>query len=338
MTGVLTKPEAGGLAADQLLSVENLSMMYQTRSGPVRAVREVSFELRPGTRYGLVGESGCGKSSVVRSLVGLVRPPAHIEADRLELAGFGDLARVKPKALRTIRGTEIGYVPQNPFGALHPVLSVGDQFHRYLKAHNRTSGWRESVEMAADALESLGITDPERVLRGHAGALSGGMAQRVVIAFAFILSPKLVVADEPTTALDVTVQRQVLELLASPEALNRNALLIATHDLSVVAQFCDEVMVMYAGRIVESGPVEEVFLAPRHPYTASLLNSIPRAGHELKALTGAPPDLHLERPGCDFADRCGLASDACAARPALAPVSIGHDAACWYSDSVKEVA
>jgi oligopeptide/dipeptide ABC transporter ATP-binding protein len=327
-----------GAESDPLLRVENLSMTYRTRTGPVRAVRDVTFELQPRTRYGLVGESGCGKSSVVRSMVGLVRPPAYVKADRLELAGFGDLSRRNPKEVRAIRGTQIGYVPQNPFGALHPVLSVGNQFHRYLKAHDRASSWRESMEMAALALLSLGITDPERVLRGHAGALSGGMAQRVVIAFACLLSPRLIVADEPTTALDVTVQRQVLELLASNDSEDQYTLLIATHDLSVVAQYCDEVLVMYAGRIIESGPVEDVFLRPSHPYTASLLNSIPRAGHELKALSGAPPDLHVERPGCDFADRCELVNpQVCGVRPPLEQVTADHLAACWFKDNAKEV-
>jgi ABC-type dipeptide/oligopeptide/nickel transport system ATPase component len=176
-----------------------------------------------------------------------------------------------------MRGKTVAYIPQNPFGALHPVLTVGDQLHRYLRAHGATKGWKESSEKSAVALRSLGIADPLRVLEGPAGALSGGMAQRVVIAMSKMLHPQLVVADEPTTALDVTVQKQVLELIAPRRLEDRHALLLTTHDLGVVAQYCDEVFVMYHGEIVERGLVSTVFTRPAHEYTAHLLSAAPKS-------------------------------------------------------------
>ncbi len=247
----------------------------------------------------------------------------------MTLAGTGDLARLPARRLRAVRGARIGYVAQNPFGALHPVLGVGDQFHRFLKAHDATSGRAETRRRATERLAALGIPDPDRVFDGHAGVLSGGMAQRVVIAFASLLDPSLIVADEPTTALDVTVQRQVLDLIAAPGA--SRTLLMTTHDLSVVAQYCDEVFVMYAGRIVEAGPVAEVFVRPSHRYTAALLGSVPKPGNPLTVLAGSPPALGTHGPGCDFAPRCPASSERCEELPALALTpGAGTAAACHH--------
>ncbi len=260
-----------------VVDVEDLHIAYRDQcSRMVPAVTGVDLHLRAGVRYGLVGESGSGKSTIARSLVGLIRPPARVSAKRYELAGV-DLLDTPGKQLRALRGQVVSYVPQNPFGSLHPVLSVGEQIHRYLSGHRATKGWTDSVEQAARALASLGIHDPDHVLEGPAGALSGGMAQRVVIAISKLLQPRLIVADEPTTALDVTVQKQVLELLAPESSPDRHALLITTHDLGVVAQYCDEVMVMYCGLIVESGPVRQVFTEPHHDYTRHLLSAAPKS-------------------------------------------------------------
>jgi ABC-type dipeptide/oligopeptide/nickel transport system ATPase component len=260
-----------------LVTIRDLHIAYRdSRGDSVPAVKGVDLTLRAGVRYGLVGESGSGKSTVVRSLVGLIRPPAELTASHYSLAGQ-DILTASPAELRAMRGKTVAYIPQNPFGALHPVLTVGDQLHRYLKAHGATKGWAESAEKSALALRSLGIVDPLRVLEGPAGALSGGMAQRVVIAMSKMLHPQLVVADEPTTALDVTVQKQVLELIASPRLEDRHALLLTTHDLGVVAQYCDEVFVMYHGEIVERGLVSTVFTRPAHEYTAHLLSAAPKS-------------------------------------------------------------
>ncbi len=306
-----------------LLNVRDLTVTY----GRLTAVHEVSFTLEPGRRYGLVGETGCGKSSVSRSLLGLVRPPNRATAQAVTLDGCGDLLHMPARRLRAVRGADIGYVAQNPFGALHPVLTVGEQFHRFLAAHAATRSRADSRSQVVPLLEKLGVPGAERVYDGHAGTLSGGMAQRVVIAFATLLSPRLVVADEPTTALDVTVQRQVLDIIAAPG--HDRTLLLTTHDLSVVAQYCDEVLVMYAGRIVESGPVARVFVDPAHPYTTALLGSVPRPGLPLMSLPGRPPNLAEHGDGCDFAPRCAHGTDICAVRPAL-QADGGHAVACHH--------
>jgi oligopeptide/dipeptide ABC transporter ATP-binding protein len=311
-----------------LLDVRDLRVFYGKHG--LQAVHDVSFRLETGRRYGMVGETGCGKSTVLKAVLGLVRAPHRVQADTMELTGAGDLLHLRPRALRALRGAEIGYVAQNPFGALHPVLTVGEQFHRFLAAHGATRSRKDSRERAVPMLDRLGVPDAARVHDGHAGALSGGMAQRVVIAFASILEPRLVIADEPTTALDVTVQRQVLDLMATPDP--RRTLLMTTHDLSVVAQYCDEVFVMYAGRVVESGPVDSVFVDPQHPYTAALLGSVPRPGQPLASLPGSPPSLGEHTTGCDFAPRCRFRTDVCAQQPPLEHVGgvADHAVACHH--------
>lgn len=257
---------------DVIIAVENLSIAYRNAQGvAVPAVTGASVTLRRGVRYGLVGESGSGKSTIARSMVGLMRPPAVVTADRMDVTGVGSMLTASPDTLRAMRGRNVAYVPQNPFGALHPVYAIGEQFHFFLQSHGATKSWRESHATARRALLSVGIADPDRVLLGHAGALSGGMAQRVVIALSTLLGPRLIVADEPTTALDVTVQKQVLDLLAPEHTEDRHTLLLTTHDLGVVSAYCDEVIVMYRGRIVETGEMYQVFTDPQHDYTKHLL-------------------------------------------------------------------
>jgi peptide/nickel transport system ATP-binding protein len=257
-----------------MLDITGLDVTYDAAT-PSRAVRDLSLSIGSERRCGLVGESGSGKSTVIKAILGLLRPPHRSHAERIDLAGIGDLSKMSQAELRHVRGHDIGYVGQNPFGALHPVVRIGRQFEGFLRDHG---AWEpdESPGRIIDTLTGLGIADPERVLAGSAGELSGGMAQRVVIALASLLGPRLLVADEPTTALDVTVQRQVLELIAGPRAGTGTALLLVTHDLAVVAQYCDDVIVMQRGVIVERGLVDDVLTDPQHPYTASLLASVPR--------------------------------------------------------------
>jgi oligopeptide/dipeptide ABC transporter ATP-binding protein len=233
------------------------------------------------------------------------------------------------RALRSVRGAEIGFVSQNPFGVLNPILTVADQFYDRFKAHRRGVTEAESRKAARGMLEAVGISASDRVLSGYAHELSGGMAQRVAIAMALILDPRLIIADEPTTALDVTVQKQILDLLRSLIAGSARSMLLVTHDLGVVAQYCDEVIVMYAGTVVESGPVETVLISPEHPYTDALIRSVPRRGYPIEALPGRAPSLLAQPVGCPLHDRCKHALDTCAiARPELEARSSGRMVRC----------
>jgi len=260
-----------------LLEVRDLRAQFDLHTETVEAVRSVSFDVAAGDSVGIVGETGSGKSVTVRSILGLLRAPGRVTGGTARFNG-DDLIGMKPKALRRLRGTEIGLIPQNPFGSLNPILTIEKQFRNVLGAHGQAAS-RETVHGRAVAvLESVGISQAERVLAGHAHQLSGGMAQRVAIAMAFILEPRLIVADEPTTALDVTVQKQILDLLADLIAADQRSLLIVTHDLGVVANYCEKVVVMYKGEVVETGLVRDVFVNPSADYTRSLLDSVPKPG------------------------------------------------------------
>jgi oligopeptide/dipeptide ABC transporter ATP-binding protein len=321
--------------SDLVLEVEDLTTTYHSHGNAFEAVRQVSFDLVRGRRYGLVGESGSGKSSLIRALLGLVRIPNQVTATTLRFDGRIDLLTTPAKQMRQIRGAEIGYVGQNPFGALHPVLSVGEQYHQFLKAHGQSRRRRDSLARAAEVLAGLGLPDPPAVLKGHAGQLSGGMAQRVVLGFSTLLQPQFIIADEPTTALDVTVQRQVLDLLAEETSGGKRSLLLVTHDLSVVAQYCDDVLVMRKGRIVETGPVRQVFAAPHHPYTAALLASVPRPGTPPRPMTRT--GAATTGTGCEFAPLCPLAQENCLVdRPLLLSSTPGRRAACHHMPPQRE--
>lgn len=303
-----------------MLEVNGVTTRYRTRRGLVHAVNDVSFEVPAGQIVGVVGESGCGKSATVRSVLGLIRPPGEVVAGEAAFEGE-DLLRMSRRALRRVRGDGIGFVAQNPFGSLNPVLRVRRQFHHIITAHRGRMPRERTRAMALEVLRAVGIPGPERVLDGYAHELSGGMAQRVVIGMAMVLDPRLVIADEPTTALDVTIQRQILDLMRELVTSSGRAMLLVTHDLGVVAQYCDRVVVMYAGKVVESGRVAEVFDRPAHPYTHALLRSVPRRGEQVRTLPGRVPDL-LELPrGCPFTDRCDLVMDRCHEEaPQLRPV------------------
>jgi peptide/nickel transport system ATP-binding protein len=300
-------------AAAPLLRVKDLTTRFHTPRGRVHAVNGVSFDVGRGELVGIVGETGCGKSATVRSVLGLIRPPGEVEAGSVWFDGV-DLLAVGSEELRRIRGARIGFVAQHPWSSLNPILSIEEQIRNVITAHRKASR-AECRELAVLALRAVEIPGPERVLAGYSHELSGGIAQRVVIAIAMILDPDLVIADEPTTALDVTVQRQILDLITHLLSHKNRSMLLVTHDLGVVAQYCRTVVVMYAGKVVESGPVAEIFVDPAHPYTAALLSSVPQVGRPLVPLGGRIPDLTAYPMGCPYAERCPHAFDQCATTP-----------------------
>ncbi|HWK26413.1 MAG TPA: ABC transporter ATP-binding protein [Solirubrobacter sp.] len=295
-----------------MLELREVSTVFNTRRGTVHAVNGVSFDVPAGRMVGVVGESGCGKSVTVRSVIGLIRPPGRVTGGQALFEGH-DLLAMRRRELRRVLGARIGFVGQQPFASLNPVLSIEEQFANLVWAHRPRAKRPEIRELALRKLQETGIAGPERVLRGYAHQLSGGMAQRVLIAMAMAFDPALLIADEPTTALDVTVQRQILDLIRRLLAGGDRSMLLVTHDLGVVAQYCDAVVVMYAGKVVEKGPVRDVFRRPRHPYTAALLRAVPRPGQRIKGLGGTLPDLVDYPGGCPYAARCERASEVCGA-------------------------
>ena len=307
-----------------LLDVRGLSVTF----GNTRAVDNVSFTLAPGETLGLVGESGCGKSTLALALMGLLHN-ALVEGHAL-LDGR-DLLALDDAAMRRVRGAAIGMIFQDSGTALHPLIRVGDQVAEAIRAHRPMS--RASARaLALELFRQVGISAPEQRLRAYPHELSGGMGQRVMIAAAIACGPRLLLADEPTTALDVTVQAQILELIRSIGAASGTAVLLITHDLGVVAGQADRVAVMYAGRIVEEAPVDRLFADPAHPYTQGLLGSVPALesgwDEELATIPGSIASAALVA-GCRFAPRCPIASEVCGAAPPLAPVAAAHRVACW---------
>ena len=316
---------------EPLLSVEGLSVAFNTEEGRVRVVEDVSFQLAAGETLGLVGESGCGKSVTAQTIMRLLpSPPSRIEGGRIMFEGE-DLVVLPDARMRRIRGDRIGMVFQEPMTSLNPTQRVGRQIAEVLSLH-RGLGYGDAKALVVSTLKKVGIGNAERRLEQYPHELSGGLRQRVMIAMAIVCGPKLLIADEPTTALDVTIQAQIMELL---QALQRDlglSILLITHDLGIVAEMCRTMVVMYAGRIVESGPSEEIFTSPRHPYTAGLINSSPRharKGERLPTISGLVPPPGQRGAGCNFADRCPRALEKCRIEaPPLAPIS-GRLAACW---------
>jgi oligopeptide/dipeptide ABC transporter ATP-binding protein len=324
-----------------LLRVDDLRVTFATEDGEVQAVDGVSFDLAPGEVLAIVGESGSGKSVTAQTITGLTRAPnARITGsvtyrDR-ELNGLDD------DQLRDVRGEEIAMVFQDPMSSLNPVYRVGDQITEMIHAHRDVSK-KEAADRAVELLASVGIPNPERRLRSYPHEFSGGMRQRVMIAMALSLEPKVLIADEPTTALDVTVQAQILRLI---DQLNRDrdlAVILITHDLGVVAEIADRVVVMYAGQIVEDATLDEIFYDPQHPYTWGLLGSLtrldqPRSGR-LSQITGQPPSLLNPPSGCRFAPRCPHVFDKCSELPPLEPRAGGtHLDRCWLDPLEKKAA
>jgi peptide/nickel transport system ATP-binding protein/oligopeptide transport system ATP-binding protein len=314
-----------------LLSVEGLHTHFVTRSASgelrtARALSGVSFRLQAGETLGLVGESGAGKSLTAISMLGLVRPPGRVVQGRVVFEGR-DLLALSEDELSRVRGCAISLVVQNPKVSLDPLARVGAQLVRIGVAHrklDRAQAAREAIRL----LDAVGIPEPEQRARSFPHELSGGMAQRVMIAMAMFNAPRLLIADEPTTGLDLTIQAQVLDLIASQVAVRDLACIMITHDLGVVANYCRRVAVMFAGQIVEQGPVERVFAEPIHPYTRALLHSARGVDHADDIGSRPPPNLFALPPGCAYADRCPKAADICRTTPRLVERHGGHDAYC----------
>jgi peptide/nickel transport system ATP-binding protein len=320
-----------------LLVLDGLTVTYHTKQGPVRAVDGASFSVPRGEVVGLVGESGCGKTTVARAVMGVVPKTAEIGGGPLLFEGR-DLIRLSERDRRALRWKEIAFIPQTAMSALDPVYRVGRQIEEVLRERG---GWsREKARARAVELFGLVGIDSRR-LDDYPHQFSGGMKQRASIAIALALEPKLVLADEPVTALDVIVQRQVLDLLKGLQARLGLSVVLVTHDISVVAYACDRVVVMYAGRVVESGAVAEVLERPRHPYTMGLTNAFPdleRAGGELVPIEGSPPNLLHPPKGCRFAERCPFAEPRCVdTEPPLVTDEAGHASACWRSDEAASL-
>ncbi len=325
---------------DPVLSIRDLSVRFDTPEGVVRAVDGVSYDVGPGEIVAVVGESGCGKTVTALSILGLVPQPGRIVGGTIRFEDRNLLA-LGPRALRTIRGAAISMVFQDPQSSLNPVLTVGRQIVDVLRAHDRRLSKAAARDRAVELLRSVGISDAPARLADYPHQWSGGMCQRAMIAMAVANRPRLLVADEPTTALDVTTQAQVLDVLRSARAETGAAAILITHDLGVVAEMADRVVVMYAGRVVETGSVGAIFHGPRHPYTAGLMASLPRLegdGDSLDAIPGRPPSLIDVPPGCPFHPRCALRDDRerCVQEvPALAPAGgPGQRSACHFADEV----
>ncbi|SVB60623.1 uncharacterized protein METZ01_LOCUS213477 [marine metagenome] len=321
-----------------LLDVRNLTTHFVTDEGPVRVVNDVSFQINEGETLGLVGESGCGKSVTALSIMRLVpTPPGKIESGEIYFQGQ-DLLRIPDEDMRGIRGKEISMVFQEPMTSLNPVLSIERQLAEPLRLH---MGMTRDVarSRACELLEMVGIPDAEDRLKDYPHRMSGGQRQRIMIAMALSCNPKLLIADEPTTALDVTIQAQVLELMMTLSKEFGTALLIITHNLGVVARFADRVNVMYSGKIREMGPADDIFDSPSHPYTIGLLNAIPRFDKgdrdRLQMIEGEIPDPSDRPSGCSFNPRCPWAVDKCSvSEPSLLPIGPAHTSACWETAAV----
>jgi len=319
-----------------LLEVKDLHVSFPTTDGLVQAVRGVSFDVEPGQTLGIVGESGSGKTVLTQTLLGLT-PGAEVEGSAL-FEGK-DLLQLSEDELRHVRGARISVIFQDPLTSLHPLYRIGWQISEMIRAHEKSVSKKEAATRAVELLRRVGIPKPETRVNDYPHQFSGGMRQRAMIAMALALEPKLIIADEPTTALDATVQAQILDLLLRLQQDSGTALLMITHDLGVVADIADDVMVMYAGRAAEKAPKRDVFYAPHHPYTKGLLESIPSskaAGDRLKPIPGQPPSLINLPSGCKFHPRCGYVFDKCLTdEPVLHPVAEqgAHTSACWLPAS-----
>lgn len=317
---------------DVILEVKGLKTSFFTEDGVVNAVDDVSFQVKSGRTLGIVGESGCGKSVTSLSIMRLIpNPPGKIIGGEVLYKG-SDLLKKDVSEMRSIRGNEISMIFQEPMTSLNPVFTIGNQIEETLAIHQKQLGRSERRSRAIEMLKIVGIPSAESRIDDYPHQLSGGMRQRVMIAIALACSPQVLIADEPTTALDVTIQAQILELLSGLQKKLGMALILITHDLGVVAQVADDVVVMYAGRVVESGPVREIFKNPKHPYTKGLLNSLPKLGggkNRLEVIPGIVPNLLKLPQGCRFQDRCTYVLDSCKGQePGLRSIAANHEIRC----------
>ncbi len=330
-----------------LLKVQDLHVSFQTYAGEVKAVQGVNFIVREGETVGIVGESGCGKSVTAKSIMKLLPTPQAKYKRGAILFHNQNILKTKEKEMQSIRGKQMSMIFQDPMTALNPTSKIGKQIMEAIMKHENVS-LKEARKRAVDLLELVGIPQPKKRVDQYPHEYSGGMRQRAMIAMALACNPKLLIADEPTTALDVTIQAQMLELMKSLQVKTGTAIILITHDLGVVAEMCDRVIVMYAGQVVESGPVRKLFSEPQHPYTRGLLKSIPRLDTNRKTplspIIGSPPDLYDPPQGCSFYPRCHYAMRICKTHdPSLQDLGTGQRSACWLhhpmadkSDWIKE--
>jgi peptide/nickel transport system ATP-binding protein/oligopeptide transport system ATP-binding protein len=316
-----------------LLEIKELTTVFDTNRGRIKAVDGVSLSLQQGETLGVVGESGCGKTMLALSIMRLIPPNGSIIKGAVSFQGQ-DLLKLSSEEMRSRRGGDIAMIFQEPMTSLNPVIRIGEQIAEAIRLHQKLSA-KDALALSIEQLREVGIPEPERRVRDYPHQLSGGMRQRVMIAMAMSCHPKLLLADEPTTALDVTIQAQILDLISELKKKNNMTVILITHDLGIVAQSADNVAVMYAGKIVEKSPVDEIFARPLHPYTQGLIDSLPAGDSDdrrkyLKTIAGSVPSLYDLAAGCRFRERCSLAYDKCAGQePDLKEIETGHFAACW---------
>ncbi len=323
------------ISTEKVLTVDDLHVSFKTFGGEVQALRGVSFVLYKGETLAIVGESGCGKSVTANTIMGLIpQPPGRIKNGKVLFKGT-DLTKLSKARLRKVQGVDISMIFQDPMTALNPSLQIGEQLTEGFRTHHKVSK-AEAQKKAIEMLALVGIPNPEERLKQYPHQFSGGMRQRIVIAIALICEPELLIADEPTTALDVTIQAQILELFDEIQKKTGVSIILITHDLGVVAKIADRIAVMYAGKIIEIGDKREVFYTPQHPYTKGLLNSVPRLDlkdEELQPIEGTPPDLFAPPEGCPFTARCPFAMDVCdRVYPATTQLTESHSVDCWLQD------
>lgn len=320
---------------EKMIQIKDLHVQFSTYGGQVQAVRGVSFDLHKGETLAIVGESGCGKSVTSQSIMRLIpTPPGRITSGSILFKGQ-DLTKLSEKKMRDIRGADISMIFQDPMTALNPTLRVGEQIAENIMQHENISK-EKAKEKAFEMLELVGIPNPKERLKQYPHEFSGGMRQRIVIAMALVCNPEVLIADEPTTALDVTIQEQILELFKDIQQKTDVSIVLITHDLGVVAQVADRVAVMYAGKIVEIGTRRDIFYTPQHPYTKGLLRSVPRLDlyeSELVPIAGSPPDLFAPPSGCSFAPRCPYVMEVCdRIYPVSTKLKESHQVHCWLQD------
>ena len=319
--------------ADKLLEVRDLQVSFFTPAGEVKAVNGISYDVNYNEVMGVVGESGSGKSVEAYSIIGLLQNPGKVIGGSITFEGQDVLAKT-PAEMVNFRGNEVAMIFQNPMTCLNPVYTIGKQLVEALKAHDKNISKEEAQKRAMEMLEEVGINNVEKRMKQYPHELSGGMRQRVMIAMALACRPKLLIADEPTTALDVTIQAQILKLMNDLKKEKGTSILFITHDLGVIAKLCDRVLVMYGGKIVERGSVDEIFYDTAHPYTKGLMHSIAKLdtakGHKLQPIEGTPPDLFAPPKGCPFAARCEYCMEICKDMPPQTyELSKEHETCCW---------
>ncbi|PKN70663.1 MAG: peptide ABC transporter ATP-binding protein [Deltaproteobacteria bacterium HGW-Deltaproteobacteria-12] len=325
-----------------LLQIKELVTVFDTNRGRIKAVNGVSLILQTGETLGIVGESGCGKTMLALSIMRLIPANGSIIEGTISFQG-DDLLKLLPEEMRAKRGNEIAMVFQEPMTSLNPVLRIGEQIAEALRLHSNLSA-KEAMALSIEQLREVGIPDPERRARDYPHQLSGGMRQRVMIAMAMSCHPRLLLADEPTTALDVTIQAQILDLIADLKKKNNMAVILITHDLGIISQTAENVAVMYAGKIVENSPTIDIFANPLHPYTRGLIDSLPagcgpsgrQLPEHLQTIPGSVPSLYNLAKGCSFRDRCSRAFSPCADQePKLMEIKSGHFVACFWAQQTK---